>query len=121
MMMQGLTVKKKEEDILLKDLGESRHGKISSPIIPLQMFVLARVALALKAAPDEQENELLNFISGFSIMAPFDKGISSVSVAKQIRLALLHCRPKLTLSSLACTDVSSEFSISATTLNSYGT
>jgi hypothetical protein len=46
-----------EETIFLKEFGESSSGKISSPIRPLQIFVLASVKFALIAAPDKQVNE----------------------------------------------------------------
>ncbi|KAK8338733.1 hypothetical protein V6Z12_A09G271800 [Gossypium hirsutum] len=44
-----------EDGTLRNELGESRLGRISDPIRPLQIFVLANVALALKAAPDKHE------------------------------------------------------------------
>ena len=46
-----------EETIFLKEFGESSSGKISSPIRPLHIFVLANVKFALIAAPDKQVNE----------------------------------------------------------------
>lgn len=52
-----------EEGTLRNDLGESKLGRISSPITPLQMFVLASVAFALKTAPDKQEKLLVLCIS----------------------------------------------------------
>lgn len=48
-----------EEGIRRKEVGESNAGSISAPNKPLQIFVLASVALPLKAAPDRQEKELL--------------------------------------------------------------
>lgn len=53
-----------EEGTRRKDFGESKLGRISSPITPLQMFVLASVQFALKAAPDKQEKLLVLWISG---------------------------------------------------------
>lgn len=55
-----------EEGILLNDFGDSNDGKISELIKPLQMFVLANVALPLMAAPERQENELL-FLTSFPV------------------------------------------------------
>jgi hypothetical protein len=46
-----------EETIFLNEFGESSSGEISSPIRPLQIFVLAGVKIALIAAPDKQVNE----------------------------------------------------------------
>jgi hypothetical protein len=46
-----------EETIFLNEFGESSSGKISSPIRPLHIFVLASVKFALIAAPDKQVNE----------------------------------------------------------------
>lgn len=51
--------KEGEDGILRKEVGESKLGRISAPMTPLQMFVLANVALALKAAPERHEKELL--------------------------------------------------------------
>lgn len=48
-----------EEGTFLKDLGESREGRISEPMTPLQMLVLASVGLPLKAAPERQEKLLV--------------------------------------------------------------
>jgi len=48
-----------EEGILRNELGESQLGRIYPPILPLQMFVLASVAFALKAVPEKQEKLLL--------------------------------------------------------------
>lgn len=53
-----------EEGILRKELGESQLGRISPPILPLQMLVLASVAFALKAAPDKHEKLLVLRTSG---------------------------------------------------------
>jgi hypothetical protein len=60
-----------EDAILLNDFGESRLGKISSPMRPLHRFVFAKVALALRAAPDKHEKELLIFIQESWIMVLF--------------------------------------------------
>jgi hypothetical protein len=46
------------ESIFLKVLGESKPGRISSPSLPLHMLLLASVAFAPNAAPDNDENEL---------------------------------------------------------------
>ncbi|KAD1735749.1 hypothetical protein E3N88_42378 [Mikania micrantha] len=53
-----------EEGILLNDFGESNDGRISELIKPLHILVFANVALALMAAPERQENELL-FLTSF--------------------------------------------------------
>uniref|UniRef100_A0A6N2KFP5 Uncharacterized protein n=1 Tax=Salix viminalis TaxID=40686 RepID=A0A6N2KFP5_SALVM len=47
-----------DEGILRNELGESQLGSISAPITPLQIFVLANVAFALRAAPDKREKLL---------------------------------------------------------------
>jgi len=52
-----------EEGTIRNDLGESKLGRISSPITPLQILVLASVAFALKAAPEKQEKLLVLLIS----------------------------------------------------------
>ena len=51
-----------DEGTLRNEFGESKLGSISAPIKPLQIFVLANVALALKAAPDRQEKLLVFWI-----------------------------------------------------------
>lgn len=48
-----------EEGTFLNELGESKVGSISEAIRPLHMFVFAKVALALNAAPDRQAKELV--------------------------------------------------------------
>lgn len=65
-----------EEGTLRNVFGESKPGRIPVPMRPLQMFVFARVALALRAAPEKLENVLGLFdclIASFLIVA----GISS--------------------------------------------
>jgi hypothetical protein len=56
-----------EEGTRRNELGESKFGRISSPITPLQMFVLASVAFALMAAPDKQEKLLVLRNSGMTL------------------------------------------------------
>lgn len=71
-----------EEGTRRNELGESKFGRISSPITPLQMFVLASVQFALKAAPDKQEKLLVLRISG-RILKP-------LATLQGIPLSLLH-------------------------------
>ena len=54
------SLKKEEEDVnLLNNNGESNPGKIFPPIMPLNIFVSAKVVFALSLAPDDHEKELL--------------------------------------------------------------
>ena len=71
-----------EEGTFRNELGESQLGRISSPILPLQMFVFANVAFALKAAPEKQEKLLVLRTPG-RILQP-------LATSQGIPLSLLH-------------------------------
>ncbi|KAF9621217.1 hypothetical protein IFM89_016711 [Coptis chinensis] len=55
----ALDTMKRLKKVEIDDFGESKVGSIPAPIKPLQIFVFANVALALKAARDKQEKEML--------------------------------------------------------------
>lgn len=84
----------------LKELGESKSGKISRAITPPQISVFARVKLALIAAPDKQEKDLLVWILVNELSSLSEEASES------------HWYPKLTVRSLLLFSSFPEFPIS---------
>jgi hypothetical protein len=85
----------------LKELGESKSGKISRAITPPQISVFARVKLALIAAPDKQEKDLLVWIL-----------VNELSSLSEEASEESHWYPKLTFRSLLLFSSFPEFPIS---------